>query len=72
MMQAPKFLIGKHPNRGLLWAAVDPNARFTGSELGETRFAGYLRPYCDEQSARDALTAAGATNIEAEQRRRGR
>lgn len=67
-----RFLIGRHAKRGLLWASIDPHARFTGSEIGETRFAGYLKPFPTEEAARDALIWAGAEHIEPETRRRAR
>ena len=73
-MQPPRFLIGRHPERGLLWASIDENARFSGSDIGETRFGGYLKPFPSEDAARGALEAAGALQIEAEpdrKRRRG-
>jgi len=65
-MRPPLFLIGQHPDRGALWAAVDPNARFTKAEIAERRFAAYLAPFSDEVTARAALAAAGARIIELE------
>ena len=70
-MKPPRFLIDKHPDQGLL-AAIDPHVRFTGSQIGETRFGGYLKPFPCEDAAREALRGAGAANIEAEQRKRSR
>jgi hypothetical protein len=73
-MQPPKFLIGKHPDRGLLWASVDPNVNYLEPRITEGRFAAYLAPYRSEDAAREALLGAGATHIEAEagRKRRGR
>lgn len=73
-MQAPKFLVGQLANGERRWASIDPDARFTGSEIGETRFGGYLKPFVSEEAARDALLAAGAspeTIAEERKRRRG-
>jgi hypothetical protein len=69
-VNAPAFLTGKHFKRGLLWATIDPAAKFTGSEVAETRLGGYLKLFTSEEAARAALLAAGAANIEAEQRKR--
>ncbi len=71
-MQPPSFLVGHHPERGPLWAAIDGNARFLKAEIAERRFAAYLAPFTSEEDARAALTAAGAQHIEAEQRARGK
>jgi hypothetical protein len=67
-MTPPRFLIGHHPRRGELWAAVDPNMHHLQSAIGERRFAAYLSPFRDEDSARAALIAAGAQAIHAEER----
>jgi hypothetical protein len=69
-MQPPKFLIGKHPAKGVLWAAVDGDVNFLEPRVAGSRFGGYLAPFRTEQSAREALLAAGAVNIEIEQRKR--
>jgi hypothetical protein len=72
-MEPPRFLIGYLPDGQRRWASIDPQARFTGSEVGETRFGAYVRPFPTEAEACCALTAAGAVNIEIEVRkRRGR
>lgn len=71
-MQAPGFLIGQHPRRGELWAAIDPSARFLKAEIAERRFSAYLAPFASEDDARAALVAAGAQHIKAEQRTRGK
>jgi hypothetical protein len=68
----PAFLIGRHPDRGLLWASIDPSARFLAAEIAQQRFAAYLAPFTSEDAARAALTAAGAERIEIEERRRGK
>ncbi len=65
-MQPPSFLIGQHPKRGALWAAIDRNARFTKAEIAERLFAAYLAPFSTEDEARAALAAAGAQIIEPE------
>jgi hypothetical protein len=73
-MRPASFLIGQLPNGDRRWASIDPNARFTGAAVGETRFGGYLRPFPTEDAARQALEAAGAVSIdgEPERKRRGR
>jgi hypothetical protein len=68
MIQRPKFLTGHHAERGLLWASIDSNVHYLKPQVAETRFAGYLAPFTSEDAAREALIAAGAMNIEAEQR----
>jgi hypothetical protein len=65
-MQPPLFLTGRHPDRGLLWASVDPNVNYLEPHITEGRFAAYLAPYRSEDAAREALGEAGATHIEAE------
>jgi len=70
-MQPPAFLTGRHPRRGVLWAAIDANVHYLEPQVTETRFAAYLAPFTDEQAARSALTAAGAKHVEAEARKRG-
>jgi hypothetical protein len=71
-MQPARFLIGQHPDRGLLWASIDEQMHHVESAIGETRFSGYLKPFPREDAARAALRAAGAVNIEVEERPRGR
>jgi hypothetical protein len=71
-MSPSRFLIGRHRDSGLLWASIDPHARFSRSEIGEHRFAAYLAPFTDEGAARAALIAAGAERIEIEERRKGK
>lgn len=68
----PTFLIGQHPTRGRLWAAI-AEAHHTEPAVAETRFGGYVRPFQTEDDARTALELAGAENIEIERRpKRGR
>jgi hypothetical protein len=71
-MQPLAFLIGQHPRRGALWAAIDPQARFTKAEVADRRFSAYLAPFTSEEAARAALGAAGAQHIEAERRTQGK
>lgn len=73
MQPAPKLLTGKHPERGLLWAAIDGNARFLKGEVADRRWGAYLKPFTSEEAAREALHYAGAYHVEAEAgRKRGR
>lgn len=69
-MTPPRFLTGHHPTRGLLWAAIDADARFLNADIAEGRFGAYLSPFTDEADARAALIDAGAMHVEAEQRSR--
>ncbi len=55
-----------------MWAAIDPNARFLTAKIAERRFGAYTSPFTSEEAARAALTAAGALEIEAEPRARGK
>ncbi len=71
-MKPPSFLVGHHPGRGPLWAAIDPNARFLTAKIAERRFGAYTSPFTTEEAARAALTVAGAQRIEAEPRARGK
>lgn len=42
-----------------LWAAVDPDARCDAPAVRERKFAAYLAPFRDEESAVAALLEAG-------------
>lgn len=72
MRAPPKFLIGRHPDRGLLWASVDPSVHYLEPRITEGRFAAYLAPFRSEDEARTALLATDATNIPAETGRKRR
>ena len=63
-MTRSRFLVGHHPSEGALFAGIDPTARHIVGKVAQSRFAAYLAPYADEASARAALIAAGAQNIE--------
>jgi hypothetical protein len=65
-MPPAKFLIGRHPDRGLLWASVDEHVNYLEPRITEGRFATYLAPLGSEDAAWAALLATGATSIEAE------
>lgn len=69
-MRPPLYLVGQHPDRGALWAAVEPNVRFAKAEVSDRRWGAYLTPFKSEVDARAALVAAGARVIEPETRRR--
>ena len=71
-MEPPVFITGQHPQRGPLWAAVDPNAKFMGGEIAGRRFAAHLAPYATEDEVRAASKAAGVVYTEAEPGRRKR
>lgn len=59
-----RVLQAEHPERGALWAAIDPAVRFIEGGVRESRFAARLAPFADEASARTALKAAGARLLE--------
>lgn len=54
-------LSGHLPDGTSLFAAVDPEARLTGSRVEVTRFGAYLAPFQSVEAAQAALGAAGAT-----------
>lgn len=59
-----RVITAEHPERGTLWAAVDPGVRFIEGAVRDSRFAARLAPFPDEASARFALKAAGAKLME--------
>jgi hypothetical protein len=59
-----RVLLGEHPVRGKLYAGIDPSARYVTPEVKELRFAALLSPFGDVTTARAALEAAGAFDIE--------
>lgn len=69
-MQPSRFLVGTHPDRGLLWASVHPNVNYLEPRITEGRFAAYLAPFRSEEAARAALLETGAIHVEAEDRKR--
>lgn len=54
-----KYLVGEHPERGRLWAAVDPECISTTGRVEDLRFAAFLAPFKSAEEARSALIAAG-------------
>lgn len=54
------LLTGRHPGRGLLWAAVDPAVHHIEGAVRETRFGARLAPFKTVEEAKAALLAAGA------------
>lgn len=53
-------LRGEHPERGPLYAGVDPGAHHVKGRVAPLRFAAFLAPFRSDQDAREALLAAGA------------
>ena len=53
-----------------LWACIDDESLCSAPAIGERRFQAYLAPFKNPAEARAALTAAGVTNIVAEDRKR--
>lgn len=51
----------EHPERGRLFAAIDPSVRFVEAAVAELRFGAFLTPFASEEAARAALEAAGAS-----------
>jgi hypothetical protein len=73
-LDPPRFLTGRHPQRGLLWAAIDPKVNYLEPQVTESRFAAYLAPFPSDEPARQALLTAGAdpaSLVEERRRRRG-
>ena len=68
-MTPPVFLIGQHPDRGALWAAIEPAAHHVNASIADRRFAAYMAPFRSEAEARVALVAAGANAIAPEPKR---
>jgi len=71
-MQSTRFLIGELPDGSERWVSIDELARHLEGRVCERRFPAYCAPFTSEAEARFALKAAGALNIEAEERPRGR
>ena len=65
MAKPDKLLTATHPERGTLFAAIDPAVRFVAGEVRDRRFSAFLAPFPDEASARMALKSAGAKLVEA-------
>jgi hypothetical protein len=53
------YLTADHPERGLLWASIDPGTTCCEPALGDRRFVAFLKPFKCEEEARRALTDAG-------------
>ena len=70
MMEPPRFLIGRLATGDLRWAAIDQSAHHLEGRIADRRFGAYLAPFRSEEDATTALIAAGAVNIETEQRKR--
>jgi hypothetical protein len=54
------YINAKHPERGTLWAAVDPNCHHLDGKVEELRFSAFLCPFRSDDEVRTALVAAGA------------
>lgn len=55
----PLVVTARHPSIGVLFAAVDPSARFTEARVAQCRLGAVLAPYPSEADAREALIAVG-------------
>lgn len=55
-----RFLTAEHPEHGLLWAAVDPDAPHPNGRVAERRFVAFMAPFASDEDAAEALVAAGA------------
>ncbi|QIK77976.1 hypothetical protein G7077_02660 [Sphingomonas piscis] len=53
------YITATHPQRGTLWAAVDPDARNLEGRVEDLRFGAYLAPFKSAADAEAALRAAG-------------
>lgn len=54
-----KFVNAPHAERGMLWAAIDPNAHHLQGRVAERRFSAFLAPFKSRAEAEAALLAAG-------------
>ena len=61
---ASQFLTGQMPDGSVRWACIDEMSLCSLPVIGERRFAAYMAPFHDEESARHALLMAGANPIE--------
>lgn len=59
-----RFLTGRLPDGSTAWASIDEASLCTSPLVAERRFPAFLAPFLSEQAARDALTAAGAEEIQ--------
>ena len=59
------FVTAAHPERGTLWACVDPTARCAEGRVAERRFGSFMAPFKAVADARAALVAAGAVAVDA-------
>lgn len=53
------LLTANHPERGLLWAAVDPSVHHIEGRVSDMRFGARPAPFKSRADARAALEAAG-------------
>lgn len=61
MAKSSSLIAGRHPTLGVLYAAVDPEARYVQPKVSELRFAALLTPFRSEAEAEAALIEAGAS-----------
>ena len=54
------FIVGQHPVRGQLYAAIDPRAHHVEGQIAERKFPAFLTPFRTVEEAEAALIAAGA------------
>lgn len=54
------LLIAEHPERGRLFAAVDPSVHHIEAGIRDSRFGARLAPFRTREEAEAALVAAGA------------
>lgn len=65
---ATSYVLGEHPTRGQLVAAVDPDALCLNSQIAERRFVAFMTPYKSVEEAEAALIDAGAAPTKARKR----
>jgi hypothetical protein len=63
MAERTNIIRGWHPEKGNLFASVDPRCRFCTGEVAEMQFAALLRPFTSEEAAVAALKEAGAGEV---------
>lgn len=64
-MKAPRATVitAEHPERGTLYAAIDPAARHVTPCVAERRFPAFCSPFPSEDAARAALLAEGCKEV---------
>ena len=60
-MLGAQVVTARHPQRGTLFAVVDPAAHHVEGHIAERRFSAWMSPFRRVEDAEAALVAAGGT-----------